>query len=54
MTLIWRMIRALCSRDGEKHQWLSVVDYLVAENRVFRQQLAASGSNQAILTRPWG
>jgi hypothetical protein len=40
VTLIWRMVRALCARDGGERQWLAVVDYLVAENRVLQQQLA--------------
>lgn len=43
MTLIWRMVRALCSSDGEQRQWLAVVDYLVAENRVLQQQLSVTG-----------
>ena len=43
MTLIWRMIRALCCGDGAEHRWLDVIDYLVAENRVLREQLGASG-----------
>ena len=34
MTLIWRMVRALCADDGEERHWLAVVDYLVAETRV--------------------
>lgn len=43
MTLIWRVVRALCGGDGETRQWLAVIDYLVAENRVLREQLAAAG-----------
>ena len=43
MTLIWRMVRALCADDGEERQWLAVVDYLVAENRVLREQLSSTG-----------
>ncbi len=43
VTLIWRMLRALCGGDGAEHRWLAVVDYLVAENRVLRQELSASG-----------
>jgi len=43
MTLIWRMMRALCGGDGSEHRWLAVVDYLVAENRVLREQLGVSG-----------
>jgi putative transposase len=43
VTLIWRMVRALCSGDGEERQWLAVVDYLVAENRVLQQHLSATG-----------
>ena len=37
------MLRALCSDDGEHRQWLAVIDYLVAENRVLQQQLSATG-----------
>lgn len=43
MTLIWRILRALCGGDGAEQQWLTVIDYLVAENRVQCQQLAATG-----------
>lgn len=43
MTLIWRILRALCGGDGAERQWLAVIDYLVAENRVLREQLAATG-----------
>ena len=31
MTLIWRILRALCGGDGADQQWLTVIDYLVAE-----------------------
>ncbi len=41
MTVIWRMVRALCAGDGEERQWLAVIDYLVAENRILQQQLVA-------------
>ncbi len=34
-------VRALCR--GEHGQWLTVIDYLAAENRVLREQLAAAG-----------
>ncbi|MBT3381961.1 MAG: hypothetical protein HN742_35445 [Lentisphaerae bacterium] len=44
MTLIWRMIRALCCGDDAEHRWLAVVDYLVAENRLLRQQLPGAAS----------
>ncbi len=37
------MVRALRAEDGEERQWLAVVDYLVAENRVLQQQLSATG-----------
>ena len=43
MTLIWRMVRALCADDGEERQWLAVVGYLGAENRILQQQLSATG-----------
>jgi len=43
VTLIWRMVRALCSGHVETRQWLTVIDYLVAENRVLQQQLSATG-----------
>ena len=43
VTLIWRVVRALCSGDGEVRQWLAVIDYLVVENRVLQQQLSATG-----------
>jgi len=43
VTLIWRVMRALCCGDGAEHRWLAVVDYLVAENRVVQEQLRASG-----------
>ena len=39
MKLIWRMMRALCAGDGEARQWLAVIDYLVAENRVLHELL---------------
>lgn len=43
MTLIWRLLRALCGDDGAAQQWLAVIDYLVAENRVLREQLSGTG-----------
>ncbi len=43
MTLIWRLVRALCEGRGAEQQWTAVIDYLVAENRVLRQQLSADG-----------
>jgi putative transposase len=43
MTLIWRLIRALCGGRGEEQPWLAVIDYLAAENRVLREQLSAAG-----------
>jgi hypothetical protein len=43
VTLIWRMVKALCAGGDAERQWVAVVDYLVAENRVLQEHLAARG-----------
>ena len=46
VTLIWRMLRALCSGDGEHRQWLAVIDYLVAESATLREWSTHAASPQ--------
>ncbi len=48
LTLIWRILRALCGDDGAAQQWLAVIDYVVAENRVLREQLSAAGRRMCL------